>query len=230
MSRFHEQDVRVVQNAFEILNAPPPPPPPPAEICDDGIDNDLDGDTDCADADCSADPACAPPPPPPAEICDDGIDNDLDGDTDCADADCSADPACAPPPPPPAEVCDDGIDNDLDGDTDCADADCSADPACAPAPACAGGEMSGYLNGSNKDDYYTYATALSGYFEADLSSDPGTEFQLYLEYRSGSRWRRAKRATSHIAYNSSSTREYRWRVKRRNGDGNYHLCITSPTP
>ena len=95
-------------------------------MCDNGIDDDGDGLTDCADADCAADPACAPPPP--AEVCNDGIDNDGDGATDCADADCAADPACAPPP---AEVCDDGVDNDGDGATDCADADCAADPACA---------------------------------------------------------------------------------------------------
>ena len=35
-------------------------PPPPAEVCDDGIDNDGDGDTDCADSDCTGDPACGP--------------------------------------------------------------------------------------------------------------------------------------------------------------------------
>lgn len=31
------------------------------EICDNGIDDDLDGDTDCDDTDCAADLACAPP-------------------------------------------------------------------------------------------------------------------------------------------------------------------------
>ncbi len=99
--------------------------PPPAEICDNGIDDDADGDTDCADSDCAADPACAPPDP---EICDNGIDDDGDLDTDCDDSDCAGDPACAPDP----EICDDGIDNDGDGDTDCADSDCTGDPACAP--------------------------------------------------------------------------------------------------
>ena len=32
--------------------------------CDDGIDNDADGATDCADSDCSADPVCDTEPPP----------------------------------------------------------------------------------------------------------------------------------------------------------------------
>lgn len=35
------------------------PPPPPAEVCDNGVDDDGDGATDCADSDCAADPACA---------------------------------------------------------------------------------------------------------------------------------------------------------------------------
>ncbi len=52
-----------------------------AEICDNGIDDDGNGDTDCADAACVDDAACQ-------EICDDGIDNDLDGDIDCEDSDC----------------------------------------------------------------------------------------------------------------------------------------------
>ncbi len=45
---------------------PPPPPPPVAEICDNGIDDDGDGDVDCADSDCTSDPVCSSPPPPPA--------------------------------------------------------------------------------------------------------------------------------------------------------------------
>jgi subtilisin-like proprotein convertase family protein len=88
----------------------------PGEICDDEIDNDLDGDVDCADVDCLGNPVCA-------EICDDEEDNDFDGDTDCADDDCVGDDACL-------EICDDELDNDLDGDTDCADSDCVGDDAC----------------------------------------------------------------------------------------------------
>ena len=35
-----------------------PCPMTEAGQCDDGVDNDADGDTDCADADCVGDPAC----------------------------------------------------------------------------------------------------------------------------------------------------------------------------
>ncbi len=66
---------------------------PSAEVCDDGADNDCDGDVDCNDADCSGDPACSCTPS--AEVCDDGADNDCDGATDCNDSDCTGDPACA---------------------------------------------------------------------------------------------------------------------------------------
>jgi hypothetical protein len=30
------------------------------EVCGDGLDNDLDGDADCADSDCASDPGCKP--------------------------------------------------------------------------------------------------------------------------------------------------------------------------
>ena len=60
------------------------------DYCNDLIDNDNDGYTDCADDDCSADPMCMGN----ETECDDLIDNDNDGYTDCADNDCSADPMC----------------------------------------------------------------------------------------------------------------------------------------
>jgi len=60
------------------------------EICDDNIDNDWDGDTDCSDSDCNEDSLCVTSP----EICDDNIDNDNDGDIDCTDPDCHQDPVC----------------------------------------------------------------------------------------------------------------------------------------
>ena len=63
------------------------------EVCDDGIDNDDDGMTDCDDRDCRNDVACTGGTLP--EVCDDGIDNDGDGKIDCADKkDCNKDPVC----------------------------------------------------------------------------------------------------------------------------------------
>jgi hypothetical protein len=57
--------------------------------CDDGMDNDGDGWTDCCDDDCTMAPVCL------TEVsCWDGKDNDCDGFVDCDDPDCSLDPAC----------------------------------------------------------------------------------------------------------------------------------------
>jgi hypothetical protein len=88
--------------------------------CDNNFDDDEDGDTDCADSDCTGDPAC-----PVESDCENNVDDDLDGDTDCDDSDCAGDPMC-----PSAEVCNDSIDNDLDGAFDCADQDCAQDASC----------------------------------------------------------------------------------------------------
>jgi hypothetical protein len=97
---------------------------PHESICNDGIDNDQDGATDCDDSDCATDPVCLP-----ESICNDGIDNDQDGATDCDDSDCATDPVCLP-----ESICNDGIDNDQDGATDCDDSDCATDPVCLPGP------------------------------------------------------------------------------------------------
>ncbi len=59
------------------------------KTCNDGIDNDKNGATDCNDLRCAGDPACA------ELICDDTLDNDGDGDFDCDDKDCDRDPACS---------------------------------------------------------------------------------------------------------------------------------------
>ncbi|MGR3310862.1 MAG: MopE-related protein [Candidatus Brocadiales bacterium] len=119
------------------------------ELCDNGIDDDCDGLTDCNDTDCASDPACVTPQ---AETnCTDSVDDDGDGLTDCNDTDCASDPACVTPPTetnctnsvdddgdglvdcndpdcPPctlaSEICNDGIDNDSDGLVDCDDTDC----------------------------------------------------------------------------------------------------------
>ena len=94
------------------------------EICDNGVDDDLDGDIDCLDADCGGDPVCG------TEICDDGIDNDGDTLADCADPDCATAPLCFEGDD---VSCADGIDNDLDGLTDCFDPDCVNTTPCPGA-------------------------------------------------------------------------------------------------
>jgi hypothetical protein len=64
--------------------------PPAREICGNDIDDDGDGDTDCADSDC---PACP-------EICNNGADDDGDGDADCDDTDCADAGNCQGPAGP----------------------------------------------------------------------------------------------------------------------------------
>jgi gliding motility-associated-like protein len=86
--------------------------------CNDGIDNDRDGNADCADSKC---PDCSSVP----EICNDGIDNDGDGLIDCQDRDeisgCKASIHCE-------NDCGNGVDDDGDGFYDYYDGDCLADP------------------------------------------------------------------------------------------------------
>ena len=71
------------------------PAPVPDEICDNGTDDDRDGDVDCDDSDCSELAVCIPD-----EICDNGIDDDRDGAADCDDNDCVDDANCAGPGEP----------------------------------------------------------------------------------------------------------------------------------
>ncbi len=70
-------------------------------LCDNGKDDDGDGDVDCKDPGCMC-----------SEDCSNGEDDDADGLTDCADPDCDC-----------QEDCDNGRDDDGDGFVDCADVD-----------------------------------------------------------------------------------------------------------
>ncbi len=88
--------------------------------CNDGMDDDNDGATDCADPDCAS--FCEGSG---GEVCGDSLDNDQNGATDCDDAACSNFVGCQP------EICGDGFDNNNDGLTDCLDtATCGMDPNC----------------------------------------------------------------------------------------------------
>lgn len=117
-----------------------------AEVCNTMADEDFDTQIDCADSDCTADPACTVP-----EICDNTLDDDGDMMIDCADMDCDMKAcgsfgvvclggACVCPSGAMMETsCTDMLDEDCDGNADCADADCVMDPACKPVELCANG-------------------------------------------------------------------------------------------
>jgi len=135
---------------------------PPA--CDNGVDDDGDGDVDFPD-----DLECHAPTDFSEELdCDDGVDNDGDGDVDAGadagcrdasdpterfdcedgldndgdgDADHPADAGCAAPTSPREDpACDDGVDNDTDGDVDFpADAQCTAASDLSETPDCSDG-------------------------------------------------------------------------------------------
>jgi hypothetical protein len=71
---------------FQGGSAPEPCLDQPETDCGNMMDDDLDGDTDCDDPDCTGNMSC----PETETFCDDNVDNDFDGDTDCADSDCTA--------------------------------------------------------------------------------------------------------------------------------------------
>jgi len=96
------------------------------EICGNHMDDDEDGDSDCYDADCAQEPACAPVD----EICNNRLDDDFDRFTDCEDSDCHESEFCDPRP----EICGNRWDDDFDGKFDCGDEACSDDEACKAAP------------------------------------------------------------------------------------------------
>ena len=100
-----------------------------AEICDNGLDDDLDSLIDCDDPDCFGNPVCGV-----SEICDNGLDDDLDSLIDCDDPDCSTNPVCGV-----SEICDNGLDDDLDSLIDCDDPDCSTNPVCGVSEICDNG-------------------------------------------------------------------------------------------
>ncbi|MBT9556734.1 MAG: hypothetical protein IV100_11940 [Myxococcales bacterium] len=58
-------------------------------LCDNGADEDSDGDTDCNDEDCADDVYCSTP-----EDCTNQLDDDNDGKTDCADPNCASGALC----------------------------------------------------------------------------------------------------------------------------------------
>ncbi len=103
-----------------------------AEICDDEIDNDGDGDVDCDDADCDGDDACPAGPVcgdgtiDTGEACDDGTLNSDDDPNACRTT--CVEPSCGDGVTDDLydETCDDGNTDDGDG----CDATCQLEPFC----------------------------------------------------------------------------------------------------
>jgi hypothetical protein len=111
-------------------------------LCNDGMDNDGNGLTDCMDPSCNGKfcgDGCACKTPGKSEVnCSDGVDNDDDMQIDCADTDCLDQPcgtgcSCASGGGKKESSCNDAKDNDGDGLIDCADPDC-VNQYCTPAP------------------------------------------------------------------------------------------------
>jgi hypothetical protein len=89
-------------------------PAPGAEICANGLDDDLDGRADCADVACHGAPECDE-----AMHCHNGVDDDRNGLTDCMDPAC--DGQC---PEDTLAECSNGRDDDGDGYRDWIDPRC----------------------------------------------------------------------------------------------------------
>ncbi|MBI5535332.1 MAG: hypothetical protein HY898_21570 [Deltaproteobacteria bacterium] len=104
--------------------------PSKSEVCNDGADNDCNGQSDCFDPACTGDPNCGCKPDPGGESCTNGKDDDCDTVVDCNDADCMGTPACGCLSNE-SGLCENGFDDDCDGYTDCKDPDCYSTPACS---------------------------------------------------------------------------------------------------
>jgi hypothetical protein len=130
---------------------------PPAETgsiaCSNQVDDDGDGQIDCADSEFATLVACGgnggrdggadgggvpPGAPDPSKyeatqaLCSNGLDDDGDGRVDCDDRHCQYSPQVMGCAPANGEVtdatCKDGVDNDGHGFTDCDDFSCSQNP------------------------------------------------------------------------------------------------------
>jgi hypothetical protein len=110
--------------------------------CQDGHDNDQDGNTDCDDPECQGYLFCNGAVEDTAALCSDEEDNDGDEQTDCADRDCQVFVFCAPKSESSPDLCRDNMDNDGDGDTDCGDSGCNGYLFCAPPSEDSFGECS----------------------------------------------------------------------------------------
>ncbi|MFK7992377.1 MAG: hypothetical protein AB8I08_40525 [Sandaracinaceae bacterium] len=144
---------------------PPPPPENSDATCGNGIDDDRDGLTDCADDSCHGHPfvtVCT-------EDCTTPGDDDLDGFADCEDRDCWDTPGCLALPSHQeagAAECGNGLDDDGDGFRDCADFSCQGTvPSCNEAT----DEVSNCADGIDNNSHSSSST-----FGDFVDCTPGT--------------------------------------------------------
>ena len=140
----------------------------PKEItCDDNVDNDGNGLTDCEDIKCQGVPAC-----PAAENCLDDLDNDGDGYIDCYDSDCSSAPVCASGN---GETCSAAFMIDTLPFTDAGDTTGAANDYVVT---CAGGQD---LGGDSADLVYEFQVPFDATYRFSLAAFPGAmDSVLYL--------------------------------------------------
>jgi len=137
--------------------------------CGDGMDNDGDGDTDCADLDC-------------ADLDDDSFFGQQCPDRYARRPDCNdRDPGINLGARESGETCSDGIDNDCDGLLDCADDDCPDDLPCSRI----GCELDDQEAGEPNDTFsqatpMRWGETIHGGYCGD--SDPADHFRLCGAY------------------------------------------------
>lgn len=134
---------------YATLNTPNEPlvPPGPAETnCRNGLDDDLDGETDCADDTCKANSQCREITGATdfwgTSLCRNGIDDDGDASLDCRDNNpagqgCANAPECQETPANTqfdgTPLCANLFDDDWDGPLDCLDGGCAGYAGCPVA-------------------------------------------------------------------------------------------------
>ncbi len=107
----------------------PPPQEQGAAACQDGLDNDKDGDIDCEDDGCKGYTFCQKQGESTPAACQDKKDNDGDGKVDCDDDDCKGFTFCQNGENT-STACQDKKDNDGDKKIDCDDEDCQGFTFC----------------------------------------------------------------------------------------------------
>jgi len=75
-------------------------------------------------------------------------------------------------------------------------------------------------------------SAVSGTHSGRLTGPSGTDFDLYLQKKSSSRWSTVKSSTGSTSTESidytGTSGTYRWRVYAYSGSGSYTLCAKKP--